>query len=75
MQNLQKTMENEVDFLLADKYKSFLQVDGIFWMCVTMHAQGTQNKKFAIYLQFLKENVKHEVDFLPADKRLWFFSN
>ena len=38
------------------------------WMCVARHAQSTQNNKFAISLQYLKENVKNEVDFLPADK-------
>ena len=37
-----------------------------------MHAQSTQNK-FTISLQYLKENMKEEVDFLPADKRQRFF--
>ena len=35
-----------------------------FWVCVAKHAQSTQNNKFAISLQYLKENVKDEVDFL-----------
>ena len=43
-----------------------------FWMCVAKHAQSTQNKKFAVSLQHLKENVNDEVDFLPADKRQRF---
>ena len=30
--------------------------------------KSTQNYKFAISLLYLKENVKDEVDFLPADK-------
>ena len=34
-----------------------------------MHAQSTQNNKFAISLQYLRENVK---DFLPADKHQRF---
>ena len=33
-----------------------------------MHTHSTQNNKFAISLQYLKENVKDEVDFLPGDK-------
>ena len=38
-----------------------------------MHAQSTQKNKFTISLQYLKENVKDEVDFLPADKGQRFF--
>ena len=41
-------------------------------VCVARHAQSTQNNKFAISLQYLKENVKVEVDFLPADKHQRF---
>ena len=37
-------------------------------MCVARHAQSSQNDMFAISLQYLKENVKDEVDFLPTDK-------
>ena len=36
------------------------------------HGQSTQNNKFAIFLQYLKENVKDKVDFLPAHKRQRF---
>ena len=32
------------------------------------HAQNTQNKKFAISLQYLIKDVSDEVDFLHADK-------
>ena len=32
------------------------------------HAQVTQNSKFAISLQYLKEELSHDVDFLHADK-------
>ena len=39
-----------------------------FRVCVARHAQITRNNKFAMSLQYLKENVKDEVDFLPADK-------
>ena len=41
----------------------------VFRMCPGRHDQCTQKNKFAIFLQCLKENVKDEVDFLPADKR------
>ena len=37
-------------------------------MCVARHAKITQNKKFAISLQFLKKEVNEEVDFLNASK-------
>ena len=37
-------------------------------MCVARHAQITQNKKFAISLQYLKKEVSGEVDFLHGDK-------
>ena len=36
-----------------------------FWVCVTKHAQSTQNNKF---LQYHKKDVSDEVDFLHADK-------
>ena len=39
-----------------------------FWVCIVRQAQSIQNDKFAISLQYLKENVKDDVDFLPADK-------
>ena len=38
------------------------------WVCVARLAQRTQYNKFAISLQYFKENVKDEVDFLSADK-------
>ena len=37
-------------------------------MCVVKHAQITQNSKFDIFLQYLKKEVSHKVDFLHADK-------
>ena len=36
---------------------------------MTSHAQSTQNNKFIISFQYLKENVKDDVDFLPAHKQ------
>ena len=37
-------------------------------MYVPRHAQSSENNKFAISLQYLKEKVKEEVVFLPVDK-------
>ena len=37
-------------------------------MCVARHAESTQNNKFTISMQYLKENVKNKVDFLLAYK-------
>ena len=45
-------------------YKLILSI----WVCVTKHAQSTQNNKFAISLQYLKKDVSDEVDFLHVDK-------
>ena len=39
------------------------------WVCIARHAQSNQNNKFAISLQYLEENVKDEVVFLPVEKR------
>ena len=37
-------------------------------MCVARHAQITQNKNFAISLQYLKKEVSDDVEFLHSDK-------
>ena len=66
MQYIQKSIGDEVDFLPADKHKSFLQVDSI---TLGVH---TQSNKFTVSLQYLKENVKRKVYFLPADKHQRF---
>ena len=44
----------------------------LFWVFVTRLAQNTQNNKFAISLQYLKENGENEVDFLLGDKQQKF---
>ena len=41
-------------------------------MFVARRAESTQNNKFTISLQYLKENVKNEIDFLLAYKRQSF---
>ena len=48
--------------------KSFYKLIASLWLCIARHAQSTQNNKFTISLQYLKENVNDEFDFLPADK-------
>ena len=65
--NFRKAWEMKLIFCLQIN-TSFLQVDSITWVCLVRHAQTTQNNKFTISLQYHKENVKDEVDFLPADK-------
>ena len=68
LQYLKKKVGDEVDFLLAKKYQSFLQVDfdtlGIkvsykvillLLLCMIKHSQSTQSNKFAIFLQYLKK--------------------
>ena len=54
----------KVDFLHGEKHKSLMVS---LWLCTARHAQSTQNNKFTISLQYLKENIKDEVVFLPAD--------
>ena len=44
------------------------------WVYKARQAQSTKNN-FTISLQYLKENMKDEVDFLPADKSWRFFQN
>ena len=41
-------------------------------MYVARYAESTQSNKFAISLQYLKENINDEVDILPAEKRQRF---
>ena len=48
--------------------KVFYKLIVSLWVCVARYAKDTQNNKFTISLQYLKENVKDEVNFLPADK-------
>ena len=57
-----------VDFSLLIIVNRFFKVILSFLMCVARHAQITQNRKFAISLQYLKRQVNDEVDFLHAGK-------
>ena len=41
-------------------------------LSLSNHSLSTQNKKFVISVQYFKENVKNEVEFLPAYKHQSF---
>ena len=61
-------MGNEINFLLADKLESFLQVFSITLGVCNDASPKTQNNKFFVSLQYLKKEVSDEVEFLHADK-------
>ena len=66
-------MQDEVDFCLQINAKVFYKMIVSLWVSVARQAQITKNNQFTISLQYLKENKKDEVDFLPADKCWRFF--
>ena len=39
-----------------------------FWWAMVKHSQSPQNSKFAMFLQYLKKEVRDDVDFFHADK-------
>ena len=57
-------MSHEVDFLHAVKHESLLQTDS---MGMVKNFQSSQHSKFAMSLQYLKKEVKTEVDFLHTE--------
>ena len=61
-------------FCLQINSKTFYKLIVSLWVCIARHAQSTQNN-FTISLQYLKENMKDEVDFLPANKRQRFLQS
>ena len=71
MQYLQKNMGLKWFFCLQINTKVFYKVI-VFWMYETTLVQSTQNNKFGISLQYLKENGKNEVEFLLAGKHQRF---
>ena len=60
-------MWDEAQFLPADKHQSFLQ-DGSITLGVNSQTGPKYQKKFIISFQYLKEDMKDEVDFLLSDK-------
>ena len=61
-------MEDEVEILPEDKHKGYLQEGSITCGVISQTSQSTKNNQFTISLQYLKEKMKGEVAFLPADK-------
>ena len=55
-------------FCLQIPLEVFYKLIISFWLCIVSHARSTLNDKFAISLQCLKENVKAEIYFFPANK-------
>ena len=49
---------NEVDFSPADKHESLLQIDTMILMRMIKHSQISKNNKFAMFLQYLKEELE-----------------
>ena len=60
-------------FCLQINTQVFYKTIVSFWMYEARQTQSTKNNQFTILLQYLKENIKDEVDFLPADKCCRFF--
>ena len=60
-------------FCLQINAKVFYKLTVSLWVWIARDPQKTQNKKSTLlHLECLMENLKDEVDFLPADKRQRF---
>ena len=86
LENLQKQFGDEVIFLHADEYPSFLQVyfntSGvkvsyklILSLLIGMfkHSQSAQINKFPMSLKYLKKEVREGLHFLHLDKHQSFY--
>ena len=49
---------DEVDFFPADKHENSLQIDTMILMGMVRHPQSSQNSKLAMFLKYLKEEVR-----------------
>ena len=67
-----KTWGMKLIFCMQINVKVFYKIIVSLWVRVARHAQSTENRNFAISLQYVKENVKDEIGFLPADQRQKF---
>ena len=65
--NSPKNVGNKLYFLTTNKYENFLQIDNVNLDVHNLPSQITLNNKFAISLQYPKENVKDEIDVFPVD--------
>ena len=68
-------MGDEVEFSPADKNKSFLQDGSITLGAFSQTDPKYQKQSQTISLQYLKENMKDEVDFCLLTIMLKVFSN
>ena len=66
LQYLQKSVRRKLIFCQQIKTKVFYKVIVLLWVCVCPKYPEQQVCNFS---QFLKENRKDEVNFLPANKR------
>ena len=62
-------MNVEADFLHAGNYENLLQIDSMILMDMVKHFQSSQNSKFTVSIEYLKKEVRDEVDFLHADAK------
>ena len=60
-------MNDEVDFLHAGKHENLLHIDTMILTEMVKHFQSFQNSKFTMSVQYLRKEVRDEVDFLQAD--------
>ena len=56
-------------YCLQISIKNFFKLILSFWVYLARHTQITQNKKFAISLQYLKKEVSDQVDCVYVDKQ------
>ena len=55
-------------FCMKINIKVFYKLVVSFLLVTARHAQGAQNSRFVILLQYLKKEGRNEGDFLHADK-------
>ena len=60
-------------FCLQTNTQVFCRLTVSLCVCVACHSQSTQFNKFAMSLQYLKENMKEKTDFLTIDKHQMLF--
>ena len=63
--NISRKKWMKLIFCMQINTKVFHKLIVSLWLCIARHVQSSQNHKFAIFLQYLKENVKYGVDFSP----------
>ena len=60
-------MNDKGAILHAEKQENLLQIDNMILMGMVEHFQSSQNSNFAMYLKYVKKEVRDEDDFLHAD--------